>query len=48
MNSKEMYRHNVIGNPLNCDRIDGQEFNIVRYYQNKMRLSKRGSYKFRR
>ena len=38
---------NEIGNPLNCDRIDGQEFNIVRYYHNG-RKSKRSFYKFGR
>ena len=47
MKSKKMFKQNCIGNPLNCDRIDGQEFNIVRYYHNG-RLSKRGSYKFKR
>lgn len=40
-------RKNIIGNQLDCDRIDGQEFNIVRYYHNG-RISKRGSYRFRR
>ena len=46
MKSKEFNKYNVIGNPLNCDRIEGQEFNILRYYHNG-RLSKRGTYKFR-
>lgn len=37
-------RMNMIGNPLNCDRIDGQEFNIIRYYH-MGRKSKRGVYR---
>ena len=41
-----LYKHNIFGNPLNLDRVEGQEFNILRYYHNG-RLSKRGTYKFR-
>ncbi|WP_458456504.1 hypothetical protein [Methanobrevibacter sp.] len=42
-----MFKRNIVGNPLNTDRINGQEFNIVRYYHNGRR-SKRGCYRFRK
>lgn len=43
MKSKELFKKNIIGNPLNCDRVTGQEFNIVNYGYG--RISKRGKYK---